>query len=86
MIESLYCPVMIVMELITITASKCLFFTLTTRQPMRNDEVFNDPLRFSAGSGRALAMSLPVNTRFTHTEVRRLHAEFKPDLVLAAWQ
>jgi len=53
---------------------------------IRNDETFNDPLRVAAGSGKALAMPLPVNTRFAHAEVRRLHAELKLDLVLAARQ
>jgi len=77
---------MIVMELVTITASKRLFFTLATSQSIRNDAVLNDPLRFSAGSGKASALPLPVTTKFVHAEVRRLHAEFKLDLVLAAWQ
>ena len=35
---------------------------------------------------QAPAMPLPVNTGFAHTEVRILHAELKPDLVLAARQ
>ena len=85
-IESLCRPAIIVMELVTITASKCLFFTLAASQSIRNDEVFNDPLRFYAGSGMASALPLPVNTKFVHAEVRRLHAESKLDLVLAAWQ
>ena len=85
-IESLYCPAFIVMEFVTITASKCLFFTLAISQSIRNDAVPNDPLRFSAGSGMPSALPLPINTKFVHAEVQRLPAEFKPDLVLAAWQ
>jgi len=61
---------MIVVEIFTITASKCLFFTLAASQSIRNDEVFNDPLRFSAGSGMASAMPLPVTTKFYPAELR----------------
>ena len=58
----------------------------TAGQPIRYSEGFNNFLLFSAGSGLANALPLPVITKFVPTEARRLHAEIKPDLVLAGWQ
>ena len=64
-----YYPAMIVKDILTVIASRCLFFALTARQSIRNDEVFNDQLCFSTGSGKAFAIPLPDTTKFMHAEV-----------------